>query len=157
MLVALAATPPPAAPPGPRIWAAHDTTAHRIAYVENGCTIVLLLSVETLAFGERASDARLTLRVARRVAPIDACAGVAESDPSDGTYTATAASYDGHHLTLRFHDASAAGDANAPGNAIFPADVSLDADLDAVPVTAHVQLIDADWDGAVDVIAARGR
>jgi len=148
--------PSPAAAPVPRIWDVRDDGAHRVAYDRNGCAIVLSLSVEALAFGESTSDAKLTLRVARRVAPVAACADVADSNASDGTYRATASSFDGRHLTVRFHHA-AGDDPSAADAALFPSDVSLDADLDTAPVTAHMQLMDADWDDVLDVTASRDR
>jgi hypothetical protein len=151
-------SPSPTTPPVavPRMWDAHDDGAHRIAYDRDGCAIVLSLAVERLVFGESTSDARLTLRVARRVAPVAACADVAESNASDGAYRATASSFDGRHLTVRFHYA-ADDDANAADAALFPADVSLDADLDTAPVTAHMQLMDTDWDDVLDVTASKDR
>jgi hypothetical protein len=149
-------SPAPVAPPPPRIWDVRDGDAHRIAYDRDGCAIVLALSVEHLAFGASAGDARLTLRVARRVAPVAACADIAESNPSDGAYRATASSFDGRHLTVRFHYA-AGDDPNAADAALFPSDVSLDADLDSAPVTAHMQLIAADWDDVLDVTASTDR
>ena len=146
-------TPEPASA---RIWDVHDAGSHRVAYDRDGCAIVLSLAIDQLAFGESAANARLTLRVARRVAPIAACADIAESNPAAGTYQATASSFDGHHLTIRFRYV-ATGEPSAADGALFPADVSLDADLDTAPVTAHVQLLDADWDDALDVIASRDR
>jgi len=109
-----------------------------------------------LRHAESTSDAKLTLRVARRVAPVAACADVADSNASDGTYRATASSFDGRHLTVRFHHA-AGDDPSAADAALFPSDVSLDADLDTAPVTAHMQLMDADWDDVLDVTASRDR
>jgi len=159
--VALAAGVPAVAT-GPRAWDAADERPHRFVYYHLGCAIVLSLDVADLSFAQpRAPDrdallagAHLTLRVGRRVAPVAACANVAESQPVDAAYRASAASFDGRHLTIRFRyvdDGTNVGD-----GALFPEDVSLDADLDAAPVTAHVQLIDDDWDDALDVIAARG-
>ena len=158
-LVVIAPIPKATPTPGPasaRIWDVHDASSHRVAYYRDGCAIVLSLAIDQLAFGESAANARLTLRVARRVAPIAACADIAESNSSAGNYQAAASSFDGHHLTIRFRYV-ATGDASAADGALFPADVSLDADLDAAPVTAHVQLLDADWDDALDVIASRDR
>jgi hypothetical protein len=119
------------------------------------------LAVAHLAFGvPNASDerapierARLSLRVGRRVAPVAACANVAETSPVVAPYEAAAASYDGHHVTIRFRYAGDA--ANGNDETLFPDDVSLDADVDTSPVTAHVQLFDVDWDDALDVTAAR--
>jgi len=155
--VVMASLPRPApSPAGPAIWDAHDPTAHRIAYFHAGCAIVLSLAIEQLSFGATAADARLTLRVARRVAPVDACADIAESNASDGSYQAAATSFDGHHVTIRFRYAPGGTPSDAD-DALFPADVSLDADVDASPVTAHVQLLDADWDDALDVSVSRDR
>jgi hypothetical protein len=78
--VAVAA--PTASPTGLPVWDVHDASAHRVAYDFNGCAVVLSLSVAQLAFGASAANARLTLRVARRVAPDAACADIAESNPS---------------------------------------------------------------------------
>jgi S1-C subfamily serine protease len=158
--LALALANVPAVTTGPRVWEAADERPHRFVYYHLGCAIVLSLDIVDLNFSPPSSTddapaakARLSLRVGRRVAPVAACANVAESAPLDSAYQAVAASYDGHHLTIRFR--STADGASNPDGALFPADVSLDADLDAAPVTAHVQLIDDDWDDTLDVIASR--
>jgi hypothetical protein len=156
VLASLPRPTPAPSPAGPATWDAHDTTAHRIAYDHAGCAIVLSLAVQRLAFGATAADARLTLRMARRVAPVDACADIAESNASDGSYQAAATSFDGHHVTIRFRYAPGGTPSDAD-DALFPADVSLDADVDAMPVIAHVQLLDADWDDALDVSVSRDR
>jgi hypothetical protein len=158
-------TPPPAPQPKapqPQAWEAQDTAPHRLAYEYRGCPIVLSVAVRQLAFAlpgsddENTADARLTLRVGRRVAPVAACQDVAESDPSDGSYEAAATSYDGRHVTIRFRYVPGP-DATAAESALFPGDISVDADVTQAPVTAHVQLMDADWDGALDVVASRDR
>ena len=151
----------PAVVTGPRVWAASDDQPHRFVYAHRGCAIALSLDVAKLSFDQPAgvdlaallASARLTLRVGRRVAPVAACSNVDEVSPLAAPYQAAAASFDGRHLTIRFRYAG--GNANAADESLFPADVSLDADLDAAPVTARVQLIDADWDDALDVIASR--
>lgn len=155
-VVVLAAPKATPDPPAAHVWDARDASPHRIDYTDNGCAIALSLSIADLTFGASTDDARLTLRVARRVASTAACADLADSDPSNGTYRAAAASFDGRHVTVRFQ--FVAGDnPNAADTTIFPADVSLDANLDAAPVIAHVQLMDADWDDALDVTASRDR
>jgi hypothetical protein len=152
------ALPTFAPPPVPDVlaWDAQDAAPLQIAYYHAGCAIVLSLAIERLTFGETAAEAHLRLRVARRVAPIAACSDIAESDPAEGSYEAAASTFNGRHLRVRFRFVDDA-DPNAPASALFPSDVSLDADLDASPVTAHVQLVDHDWGDAVDVIASRDR
>jgi S1-C subfamily serine protease len=161
----VAAAPPPALPvvvtKTARSWEARESVAHKLAYYHHGCAIVLALTVTDLAFAIPSSDddtdgARLRLRVARRVAPIAACQDVAESTPSDADYAADASSYDGHHITIRFSRV-VDGEPNAADVALFPGDISVDADVTGAPVTAHVQLVDADWDDQIDVIASTRR
>jgi len=151
----------PALVVAPLGWQADDMPPNQFAYDHQGCAIVLSLAIAHLAFGvpsvadERApiERASLTLRVGRRVAPVAACANVAETSPVIAPYQAAAASYDGRHVTIRFRYA---GDASTgDDDTLFPDDVSLDADVDTARVTAHVQLFDIDWDDALDVIAAR--
>jgi hypothetical protein len=161
----VAATLRPVAVPAlvvaPTAWKADDLPSNRFAYEHQGCAIVLSLAVSHLAFGvpsasdERAPLARasLSLRVGRHAAPVAACANVPDTSPVVAPYEAAAASYDGRHVTIRFRYAGDA--ANGNDETLFPDDVSLDADIDRSPVTAHVQLFDIDWDDALDVIAAR--
>ena len=164
-----AAKPAPTPTPTPaltqaRVWAVQDARPHRLAYDHNGCSVVLSLAIEQLAFSVPATldapasptPAHLLLRVGRRVAPVAACADIAESNPSDAVYEPAASSYDGRHVTIRFRYVPGR-DVSAADDALFPSDVSLDADLNAAPVTAHMQLIDADWDGDFDVTASRDR
>jgi hypothetical protein len=160
LTLALATAYVPAVTTGPRAWEAADDRPHRFVYDHLGCAIALSLDVAELSFAQpKSSDAgapaakpRLTLRVGRRVAPVAACANVAESAPLDAAYQVAAVSFDGRHLTIRFRYTSGG---SSDDDTLFPPDVSLDADLDAAPVTAHVQLIDDDWDDALDVIASR--
>jgi hypothetical protein len=162
--VALHEPSPAPAPDAPRAWEAQDANAHRLVYDHNGCAIALSLAVQHLGFSVPAAvddgapelNAKLTLRIGRRVAPVAACADVAESEPSEATYEPAATSFDGHHVTIRFRYV-AGPDPSAADAALFPSDVSVDADVDAAPVTAHVQLMDADWDGTFDVIASKDR
>jgi len=124
--------------------------------MHDGCDVVLAVTIAQLAFGQSATDARLVLRVARRVAPVAACADLAESNASDGAYRADASSFDGRHVTIRFHYLPGS-EASAADAALFPADVSLDADLQTAPVTARVVFLDDDWDDVLNVTASRDR
>ncbi len=143
----------------PHVWSVLERQAHRYVYDRAGCAIALSLAVRQLSFTQPVeadgdallAGARLSLRVGREVAPVAACANVAAASPADAPYIAQAASYNGHHVTIRFRYNGVDGE----DDALFPADVSLDADLDTAPATAHVQLIDADWDDALDVSASR--
>jgi hypothetical protein len=143
----------------PRAWHGVDDQRHRVVYDQAGCAIALWVRVEQIAFerpdddgANAAPDARLTLGIERQVAPTAACANIDDVPAYDADYRVSAVSYDGRHLTMRFRfDADAGSGIDA---ALVPADVSLDADLDASPVTAHIQLIDAEWADAFDVSAA---
>ena len=146
------------------MWEVQDGRPHRIVYDHKGCAIALSFAIQHLAFTVPSdadntpgpSHAQLILEVSRRVAPVAACADVAESNPADASYEPSASSFDGAHVTIRFRHI-AGSDTSAADDPIFPSDISLDADLTTAPVTAHVQLIDADWDGVFDVIASRDR
>ncbi len=92
----------------------------------------------------------LGITLQQRAAATDACANVADAEPTDGAYEPTAMSFDGHHVTMRF---VYAGD---PDNSDrFPSDASLDADLSGDSVTATVQFFDRDWSGSFALPLAR--
>jgi hypothetical protein len=88
----------------------------------------------------------LSIALQQRAGAGARCDDVSDVEPTDGEYNPTAMSFNGKHVTMRF---VYAGD---PANeALFPSDVSLDADLDGNSATATLQFFDRDWNGSIAV------
>jgi S1-C subfamily serine protease len=139
-------------------WQAGDVPAKRFEYLHAGCGVALTIRVQTLEFvvahqalvPPQRPGRLLAITLGRSATGAPACAGVAADASLDASYAATAMSFDGHHVTMRF---TYAGD---PANAaLFPGDASVDADLDADVATATVQFFGDDWEGAIDVPLTR--
>jgi len=135
-------------------WQAADAQPKRFVFERKGCQIAVTIDVSSLQFvvahaalvQPHHRGALLGITLEQRAASTDACADVADAEPTDAAYDPTAMSFDGHHVTMRF---VYAGD---PENGDrFPSDASLDADLDGPNVTATVQFFDRDWTGAIDL------
>jgi S1-C subfamily serine protease len=139
-------------------WQAGQAQPQRFVFVRAGCRIAVTIDVDSLQFvvahaalvQPHHRGALLGITLQQRAAATDACANVADAEPSDAAYDPTAMSFDGHHVTMRF---VYAGD---PANSDrFPSDASLDADLSGDSVTATVQFFDRDWSGSFALPLAR--
>jgi hypothetical protein len=139
-------------------WQAGTAQPKRFVFMRAGCRIAVTIDVSSLQFivshqalvPPHHRGALLGITLQQRAAATDACADVADSEPADGAYDATAMSFDGRHVTMRF---VYAGD---PDNSDrFPSDASLDVDLDGNAVTATVQFFDRDWAGSIALPLAR--
>ena len=156
-------TPPPAvigyvdARPGTGddvAWQAVDGASKRFVFRRGTCRVALTLTVHNLQFHiargalnvSKRPGALLAMTLEQRAVADDACDNVADSEPVDGNYVATATSYDGRHVTMRF---SAAGDDDDAQ--LFPADASLDVDLTGDRAIATLQFFDTDWSGSISV------
>ncbi len=158
-LQALLAVAPPRDPDGAIVsWQAGETQPKRFVFVRAGCRIAVTIDVNSLQFvvahaalvQPHHHSALLGITLQQRAAATDACADVADAEPTDAAYDPTAMSFDGHHVTMRF---VYAGD---PENGDrFPSDASLDADLTGDSVTATVQFFDRDWSGSFALPLAR--
>ena len=139
-------------------WQAASATPKRFVYTHAGCRVAVTIDVRTLQFvvahqalvQPHRPGALLGITLQQRAAATDACANVADAEPTDGAYEPTAMSFDGHHVTMRF---VYAGDPDAGDR--FPGDASLDADLDGDTVNATVQFFDRDWTGSIQLPLAR--
>jgi hypothetical protein len=159
MLQSVLAVAPPRDPDGAIVsWQAGETQPKRFVFVRAGCRIAVTIDVNSLQFvvahaalvQPHHHGALLGITLTQRAAATDACADVADAEPSDAAYDPTAMSFDGHHVTMRF---AYAGD---PENSDrFPSDASLDADLSGDSVTATVQFFDRDWSGSFALPLAR--
>jgi hypothetical protein len=133
-------------------WQASTAQPQRFVFVRAGCRIAVTIDVSSLQFivshqalvPPHHRGALLGITLQQRAAATDACADVADSEPTDGAYDPTAMSFDGHHVTMRFVYAGDPDDGDR-----FPSDASLDADLDGNAVTATVQFFDRDWAGTI--------
>jgi hypothetical protein len=120
--------------------------------------VAVTIDVQTLQFvvAHRAlvqphhSGALLAITLSQRAGSNDACDNVPDAEPADGAYDPIAMAFDGHHVTMRF---VYAGDPQDAGR--FPADASLDADLDGDAVTATLQFFANDWTGSIQLPLAR--
>jgi S1-C subfamily serine protease len=139
-------------------WQAGEAQPQRFVFVRAGCRIAVTIDVNSLQFvvahaalvQPHHHGGLLGITLTQRAAATDACADVADAEPSDAAYDPTAMSFDGHHVTMRF---AYAGD---PENSDrFPSDASLDADLSGDSVTATVQFFDRDWSGSFALPLAR--
>jgi hypothetical protein len=139
-------------------WQGQAATPKRFVYTRSGCRVAVTIDVRTLQFvlshqalvQPHRRGELLGISLQQRAASNDACADVADAEAADGAYEATAMSFDGHHVTMRF---VYAGD---PANGDrFPSDASLDADLDATAATATVSFFASDWTGSIQVPLAR--
>jgi hypothetical protein len=133
-------------------WQAGDAAPGRFSYVSAGCTTAVELSVRTLQFvvAHRAlvpphrAGALLAIDLRTRGMPAAGCTSAVTASDVQGAYEATAMSFDGRHVTMRFTFAGDAADASR-----FPSDASLDADLDGNGSTATVQFFASAWSGAL--------
>jgi hypothetical protein len=159
MLQAVLAVAPPRDPDGAIVsWQAGEAQPKRFVFVRAGCRIAVTIDVNSLQFvvahaalvQPHHHGALLGITLTQRAAATDACADVADAEPSDAAYDPTAMSFDGHHVTMRF---VYAGDPE--NNDRFPSDASLDADLSGDSVTATVQFFDRDWSGSFALPLAR--
>jgi hypothetical protein len=147
-----------ALPPEIVSWQATDVQAKRFLVVRSGCRIAVTIDVQTLQFiishqalvAPRNRGSLLGIVLQQRAGAAAACDSVDDAEPTDGPYVPTAMAFDGHHVTMRF---AYAGD--AAGKDLFPADASLDADLDGDVATATVQFFASDWNGAIALSLAR--
>jgi hypothetical protein len=146
-------------PPGDiASWQAGQSTPKRFTYVVDGCTTAVVVAVRTLQFvvahhalvPPHQPGALLDLGLRKRVLPGGTCTDVPSTQQALGAYEATAMSFDGRHVTMRF---TFAGDPSDAG--LFPSDASLDADLDDAGATATLQFFDRNWTGALAVPLGR--
>jgi hypothetical protein len=139
-------------------WQAAQGDPKRFVYMRAGCRIAVTIDVNSLQFAvahqalvqPHRRGALLGITLEQRAAGTDACANVADVEPTEAAYEPTAMSFDGRHVTMRF---VYAGDAGAADR--FPSDASLDAQLDGNNVTATVQFFDRDWTGSIALPLAR--
>jgi Trypsin-like peptidase domain len=141
-------------------WQATNVTPKRFIVTRGACRIAITIDVRTLQFvvahqalvAPRRRGSLLSIALEQRAGTNGACADFAEADTAavDAAYDATAMSFDGRHVTMRF---AYAGD---PANAdLFPADASVDADLGGDAANATVQFYDRDWSGSLVLSLAR--
>jgi hypothetical protein len=158
-IVAIAPAPAPRDFAGGVVsWQAEAATPKRFVYTHAGCRVAVTIDVRTLQFvvahqalvQPHRRGAFLGVTLQQRAAATDACADVADAEPTDGTYEPTAMSFDGHHVTMRF---VYSGDA-ANGDR-FPGDASIDADLDGDAVSATLSFFGRDWSGSIQLPLAR--
>jgi hypothetical protein len=164
-LVAVATFEAPVVPAPPRdlggdivSWQAGQSTPSRFIFTRFGCRVAVTIGVRNLQFivahqalvQPHRRGALLGITLQQRAASTNACADVADVQPSDGAYEPTAMSYTGRHVTMRF---AYAGDPNLSD--LFPSDVSLDADVGGEGASATLQFFDEDWTGSIAVPLAR--
>jgi hypothetical protein len=135
-------------------WQAAGGDPKRFVVVRSGCRIAVTIDVQTLQFviahqalvSPHRRGELLSIALQQRAGAGARCDDVSDVEPTDGEYNPTAMSFNGKHVTMRF---VYAGD---PANeALFPSDVSLDADLDGNSATATLQFFDRDWNGSIAV------
>jgi hypothetical protein len=145
-------------PSGIVSWQGSTAAPKRFLYTRNGCRVAVTIDVQTLQFvvahqalvQPHRRGALLSITLSQRAGANDACANVADAEPVDSAYEPTAMSFNGHHVTMRF---SYAGD---PDNADrFPADASLDADVDGDTANATVQFFAGSWTGSIELPLTR--
>jgi hypothetical protein len=147
---AIAAPRPPAS--GIVSWQVSGAAPKQFTFVENGCRVAVTVDVQTLQFvvahqalvQPHNHGALLAITLQQRTAQTDACADVADAEPVDGAYDPTAMSFDGRHVTMRLVYAG-----KPDASDLFPADASLDADLDGDTSIATVQFFDRNWNGSL--------
>ncbi len=135
-------------------WQATNPAPKRFIAMRGGCRTAITIDVQTLQFliahqalvTPHRRGELLTIALQRRSGAAYGCDRVADVDPVNGIYEPTAMSFDGRHVTMRFVYAGDAQYADA-----FPADASVDADLDDAAPTATVQFFDRDWSGTIAV------
>jgi hypothetical protein len=135
-------------------WQATNPAPKRFIAMRGGCRTAITIDVQTLQFliahqalvTPHRRGELLTIALQRRSGAAYGCDRVADVDPVNGSYEPTAMSFDGRHVTMRFVYAGDAQYADA-----FPADASVDADLDDAAPTATVQFFDRDWSGTIAV------
>jgi hypothetical protein len=133
-------------------WQAGDAAPGHFTYTSAGCITAVDLSVRTLQFvvAHRAlvpphrAGALLAIALRTRLQPGAGCASAVAASDAQASYEATAMSFDGRHVTMRFTFAGDPADASR-----FPSDASLDADLDGNGSTATVQFFAPAWNGAL--------
>jgi len=149
----------PSAPDGDIVaWQAAQADPKRFVYERMGCRVAVTIDVNSLQFivahqalvQPHRRGALLGITLEQRASGTDACAGVADVEPTEAAYEPTAMAFDGRHVTMRF---VYAGDPDAGDR--FPSDASLDAQLDGDNVTATVQFFDRDWTGSIALPLAR--
>ncbi len=135
-------------------WQATNPAPKRFIAMRGGCRTAITIDVQTLQFliahqalvTPHRRGELLTIALQRRSGAAYGCDRLADVDPVNGMYEPTAMSFDGRHVTMRFVYAGDAHYADA-----FPADASVDADLDDAAPTATVQFFDRDWSGTIAV------
>ena len=135
-------------------WQAADAQPKRFVFERKGCQIAVTIDVSSLQFvvahaalvQPHHRGALLGITLEQRAASTDACADVADAEPTDAAYDPTAMSFDGHHVTMRF---VYSGDQDNAEN--FPGDASLDAELDGDTATATVSFFAEDWTGSMQL------
>jgi hypothetical protein len=139
-------------------WQGGTGTPQRFAYTQKGCRVAVTIDIQTLQFvvahqalvQPHHRGSLLSITLSQQAGANDACADVADAEPAGGAYEATAMSFNGHHVTMRFVYAGDADDGDR-----FPTDASLDADLDSDSPNATVQFFAADWTGSIELPLAR--
>jgi len=139
-------------------WQASGAAPKRFIAMRSGCRMAVTIDVQTLQFviahqalvSPHHGGSLLSIALQRRVGTTDACADMADAEPTDGSYTPTAMSFDGHHVTMRFVYSGAADNVD-----LFPSDASLDADISGDAATATVQFFDRDWSGSIALALER--
>jgi hypothetical protein len=135
-------------------WQAQNAQPKRFVVVRGGCRIALTIDVQTLQFviahqalvTPRNHGSLFAIALQQRAGTGLRCDNVDDTEPMNGSYAPTAMAYDGHHVTMRFTYAGDAEDRD-----LFPADASLDADLDGDAVTATVSFFANDWNGSISL------
>jgi hypothetical protein len=139
-------------------WQGSTATPRRFVYTHDGCRVAVTIDVQTLQFvvahqalvQPHRHGSLLSITLSQQAGANDACADVADAEPTDGAYEPTAMSFNGHHVTMRFVYAGDADDADR-----FPSDASLDADLDSDTPNATVQFFAGNWTGSIELPLAR--
>jgi hypothetical protein len=139
-------------------WQAPAVTPKQFVYTRHGCRIAVTIDVRNLQFvvahqalvAPHHRGALLGITLQQRAPATDACADVAASEPAEGAYDATAMSFNGRHVTMRFVYSGDPDNSDA-----FPSDASLDADLGGDAVTATVSFFAADWTGSIQLPLTR--
>jgi hypothetical protein len=156
----LASLPAPAVGGDIASWQATNVTPKRFIVTRGACRIAITIDVRTLQFviahqalvAPHRRGSLLSIALEQRAGTNGACADFAEADTDavGASYDATAMSFDGRHVTMRF---AYAGDRENAD--LFPADASVDADLSGDAANATVQFYDHDWSGSLVLSLAR--
>lgn len=157
-LQAAYALPLPRPATGIASWQFTTADPTRFNVVRGGCRIAVTIDVRTLQFvianqalvAPHRRGQLLAIGLQQRAGQTYACTNVTDEEATNGPYEPTAMAFDGKHVTMRFVYAG-----NPAYGKRFPADASLDADLDGESATATLQFYDRDWNGSIALPIAR--